>query len=233
MTAPALTASKEADRRRRAQRRAAALALVLWLVGAGAVVATRPAPPTAAGLLMALTAGALWLRRDQGAGRWEAGAAGERATAAALARLGPRWIVVHDVEIPGSRANIDHVAIGPRGCVAVDSKRWRSAVRLGRTLRVGGEQQVELLDRQWWYADVVAGLAGEVVGRPVQAVPLLAVHGAAIRRGLRGRRAVAGVWVGPGPVADRWVRRAGRRLGPRRALSGRERRHIAAALTRR
>jgi Nuclease-related domain len=45
---------------------------------------------------------------------WRRGAAGERRTARLLSQLQRRgWAVLHDLAVPGSRANIDHLAIGP------------------------------------------------------------------------------------------------------------------------
>ncbi|MGH8932025.1 MAG: nuclease-related domain-containing protein [Egibacteraceae bacterium] len=35
------------------------------------------------------------------------------------------WVVLHDLAIRGSRANIDHLLIGPPGVVVIDSKRWK------------------------------------------------------------------------------------------------------------
>lgn len=76
-----------------------------WLFGAAAVV-------SASGAACAFVAA--WLRRDPG--RWARGAAGERATAELLERLPlQRWAVLHDLKVPASRANIDHLAIGPSG----------------------------------------------------------------------------------------------------------------------
>jgi hypothetical protein len=35
------------------------------------------------------------------------------------------WAVLHDLAIPGSQANIDHLAIGPGGVLLVASKQYR------------------------------------------------------------------------------------------------------------
>jgi hypothetical protein len=69
-------------------------------------------------------------RLERSAAAWEAGAAGERATGAVLAGLDPSlWSVLHDVRWPGrSRANIDHIAIGPGGVFVIDSKHWSGTV---------------------------------------------------------------------------------------------------------
>jgi hypothetical protein len=67
---------------------------------------------------------------------WAWGAEGEERTGASLNRaVGDRGIVLHDRRIPGSRANLDHIAIVPSGVWVVDSKHYRG--RLERR-RVGG-----------------------------------------------------------------------------------------------
>jgi hypothetical protein len=60
---------------------------------------------------------------------WRQGAKGERQTARLLAKLEREgWKVLHDLAVPGSRANIDHLAIGPGGVWVIDSKLWGSRV---------------------------------------------------------------------------------------------------------
>jgi Nuclease-related domain len=62
---------------------------------------------------------------------WWRGAQGEQRTARLLAPLERRgWAVLHDLAIPGSRANIDHLVIGPGGVVVIDSKQYRGRLRL-------------------------------------------------------------------------------------------------------
>jgi len=36
----------------------------------------------------------------------------------------PEVVVLHDRAIPGSRANIDHIGIGPTGVWVIDTKRY-------------------------------------------------------------------------------------------------------------
>jgi len=68
-------------------------------------------------------------RLEAMADAYERGAAGEEATAVALAFLPAGWTVLHDVRWPGRpRANIDHVVIGPGGIFALDSKHWAGTV---------------------------------------------------------------------------------------------------------
>lgn len=79
------------------------------------------------------------------AARWRFGAAGEMRTAAVLSRLERRWrrhrrcIVLHDRIVPGSRANIDHVVVGPSGVWVLDTKAWSGVmVRTEHSTSVGG-----------------------------------------------------------------------------------------------
>lgn len=76
----------------------------------------------------ATIAGAGWWTREMsqllgaGAERQRKGAEGEELTDRALRPLRWRgWRVVHDIEFPGE-GNVDHLLIGPRGIVAIDSK---------------------------------------------------------------------------------------------------------------
>ena len=55
---------------------------------------------------------------------WRHGAEGERRTARLLAPLERRgYQVFHDLAVPGSAANVDHVVVGPSGVYVIDSKR--------------------------------------------------------------------------------------------------------------
>ncbi|MFJ7592499.1 nuclease-related domain-containing protein [Streptomyces sp. NPDC097617] len=60
------------------------------------------------------------------ANQWDAGAVGERATAARLKPLVREgWTVLHDRALPTGDANVDHLLVSPSGVVIVlDSKKW-------------------------------------------------------------------------------------------------------------
>ncbi len=76
------------------------------------------------------------LKRD--AERWETGGDGEARTAEALARLPHGFHVLHDLHVPGSKANIDHLVIGPTGAWLIDTKLYSSPLRYsGGTLWTG------------------------------------------------------------------------------------------------
>jgi Nuclease-related domain len=84
---------------------------------------------------------------------WQRGAEGEERVAARLTRLlsGTSVPLLHDRRLPGSRANIDHLAVGPGGITVIDSKHLAGSVRVrGRgeqaELRVNGRDRSKLLD---------------------------------------------------------------------------------------
>jgi hypothetical protein len=81
--------------------------------------------PWLAGLTAA--AGTAWRLRfhaSQPTRAWRDGARGERATARRLQRLKDHgYVVLHDLQVPGTHANIDHLAVGPAGVFVIDSKR--------------------------------------------------------------------------------------------------------------
>jgi hypothetical protein len=135
--------------------------------------------------------------------RWLRGAEGEAATALILDRLPARTFDVrHDLRLPGSRANIDHLVIGPTGVWAVDTKTTRSAITTGwRSVRFGDRKLDTGPSR--WEADVASDLLG------VEVRPIVAVHGPGLRA--RGGRS-GGVKVVPAEALRRRLRRGRRRL---------------------
>jgi hypothetical protein len=152
---------------------------------------------------VACLAGAALVRPHPDPERWLRGAAAETATARVLDRLSARrWALWHDLRVPGSRANLDHLVLGPTGVWVVDTKTTREPVQAGwRTVRFGDR----LLDTGpvAWEAQVVADRLG------VPTRPLVVVHGAGLRR--RGGRC-GGVRVVPIEGLTRRIRRGRRRL---------------------
>ena len=138
----------------------------------------------------------------------ERAAAGERRTAEILCGLpSRRWAVLHDLALPGSNANVDHLAFGPTGAWLVDTKTTRGTVRVGwRSVRVG-ERRIDPAPT-CWEAEVV----GDRLGVDVRAV--IVVHSTApgARFPHRGRRIGRGVRVvAPEGLTGR-LRRGRRRL---------------------
>lgn len=66
---------------------------------------------------------------------WNTGALGEERLGARLNELASdRLRVLHDRRVPGTRANIDHLAVTPTGVYVIDTKKYAGRPRL----RVGG-----------------------------------------------------------------------------------------------
>ena len=88
---------------------------------------------------------------------WKTGAEGEEKLAKILQRrlANTDVTVLHDRRMP-SKANIDHVAVGPGGVTVIDAKNLQGAIRVVseggllsprvRVLRVGGRDRTSLLD---------------------------------------------------------------------------------------
>ncbi|MDQ2882826.1 MAG: AAA family ATPase [Actinomycetota bacterium] len=93
----------------------------------------------------------------------------EPRTAAALEPLESRgWRVLHDRRWPGStRANVDHVAVGPGGVAVIDSKHWSGPISViaGR-LRCDEEDRQEAVENLLALSTVVEELLAEVGGSP-------------------------------------------------------------------
>lgn len=89
----------------------------------------RAAHPNLGGFLLAVT------NEPQSTRAWDVGARGEEQLAKRLNGLVERSVLVlHDRRIPGTKANIDHIAVSSAGVFVIDAKRYR-----GRpTLKVEG-----------------------------------------------------------------------------------------------
>ena len=89
---------------------------------------------------------------------WKSGAKGEEGVGANLDELAKKYkfIVLHDRTIPGSRANIDHIAITGSGVYVIDAKNYRGLITTERKgglfssepkqLRIGGKDQTKLVE---------------------------------------------------------------------------------------
>jgi hypothetical protein len=173
-------------------------ALVAAAALAGQQLATRTGllDPWLAGLITA--AGAAWrlrFRASQPTRAWRDGARGERATAHRLQRLERHgYVVLHDLQVPGSHANLDHLAIGPAGVFVIDSKHYRGALQLGGDgmLWYGRYPLAQQLATAVWASLRVA----EALQVPpeVPVAPLLVIHRAPVPWG---GLTVAGVQVIP------------------------------------
>ncbi len=183
------SARREGRRRRRQLTTQTALPVVV-LAAAGALLIWQEQVL----LGLACLAGALLvtqgLRRRMARTRsWDVGATGEAVTARwlwPLRLLG--FAVLHDLAIPGSRANIDHLVIGYSGAWCIDSKRWRGPVRIRRGVLHNGTYANERTpSTARWEADRASHFLGDTPVRPVLAIQT--------RQGLPLRRRLEGVWI--------------------------------------
>lgn len=104
---------------------------------------------------------------------WNRGAIGEERLGARLnALVADGLAVLHDRRIPGSKANIDHIAITPGGIWVIDAKRYKGRPELkieGGILRpraerllVGRRDCTKLVDGVLNQVDVVRDFVGDV-----------------------------------------------------------------------
>jgi hypothetical protein len=99
------------------------------------------------------------------------------ALAGVTVAAGLGWAVLHDLAIPGTQANIDHLVIGPGGVVVIDTKQYRGRLWLDSDglMWHGRHLLVATLRKLRWAADQ----ADEVLGvADVQVLAIMAVHGA-------------------------------------------------------
>jgi hypothetical protein len=83
----------------------------------------RKAHPRIGGLILALS------DEPQSVRSWEVGSVGEMQLGARLDEFRDRGFgVLHDRRIPGSKANIDHLVVGPAGVFVIDAKRYTGKV---------------------------------------------------------------------------------------------------------
>jgi hypothetical protein len=161
--------------------RAAAIAAAGVLAGALVQAAGLGRLTLPVGVAAAAVVG--WRLRFRASGdarAWRDGARGERATARLLRRLHRHgYAVFHDIGIPGTPANADHLLIGPPGVILVDSKRYTGQVTQGPEGRIWHnhypmDHTLRALRRE-------AQAISQALGVPVRAV--MCVHGAQVAHG--------------------------------------------------
>jgi hypothetical protein len=149
----------------------------------GQVLASQAGLPGAglAGLVVAALVGwRLRFRPSEQARTWQRGAQGERRTAHLLDRFTREgFVVFHDLAVPGSKANVDHLAIGPTGVFVIDSKQWAGQVHQGTDGLVWHNHYPldRTLETVRWEAQAISRMLG------TRAAALLCVHGAHVQGG--------------------------------------------------
>jgi hypothetical protein len=134
----------------------------------------RAAHPKLGGLILALS------DDPQSTRAWERGAVGEERMALRLADLPDTFRMLHDRRIRGTRANIDHIVVGPSGVWVIDAKRYvdkRPALRVDggmlrprvESLRIGGRDGTKLVHGVQSQVERVATSLGDAAS-PVHGV---------------------------------------------------------------
>jgi Nuclease-related domain len=114
---------------------------------------TRAEHPHIGGLLLALQ------EAPQHETAWARGAEGESRVAASLAkRVHAGVVLMHDRAIPGTRSNIDHIAVASSGVWVIDAKRYSGKVAIRRPLF--GRRRLTIAGRD--VTRLAEGLAGQV-----------------------------------------------------------------------
>lgn len=129
---------------------------------------------------------------------WQTGAEGERRTARYLDGLAEAgFVVLHDRRVPGYGGNLDHVAIGPTGVWAIETKNVAGKVEIdGDALKIRGYRQDRMVDQVYREAaavQVALGRALMAVG--VSVTPVICVHRAELpffNKTVRGVRLASG-----------------------------------------
>jgi hypothetical protein len=129
---------------------------------------------------------------------WQTGAQGELRTGRLLEPLeGEGFRILHDRKIPGSRANIDHIVIGPPGIYVVETKSLGGALQIrDNEVFVSGRRRTKMIDEVKREALAVqTALAKELAAPGWMVTPVICVHRADLpwlRSEVAGVRIVSG-----------------------------------------
>ncbi|MFH8295061.1 nuclease-related domain-containing protein [Streptomyces sp. NPDC018059] len=116
---------------------------------------------------------------------WLLGAEGEAATEALIDVLADEgWTVFHDLGLPRSNSNVDHVLVPPsgEGLIILDSKRWRAnwpTAAVDGRLFCGEEDRHDEAER----AVFLACFVRDVVGLDLPVLPALVIHRSPVASG--------------------------------------------------
>lgn len=145
---------------------------------------------------------------------WQTGAEGEVRTGRLLEPLEREGFrIIHDRKIPGSRANIDHIVIGPPGIFVIETKSLAGSLQIrGNDIFVGGRRKTGMIDEVKREALAVeSALAEELAAHGWTVTPVICVHRADLPWF---RSEVAGVRIMSGKDLVKRLRTADRVLSP-------------------
>ena len=114
-------------------------------------------------------------RLQVSADNYERGAVGEVAVARVLGDLPDEFVALHDLNVPGSKANVDHLVIGPTGVHMIDAKHWSARLTAGAGTLWRGTTPIR---RECSTAAWEAQQMSNAVGRAVQ--PIICFVGTAL-----------------------------------------------------
>ena len=161
--------------------------------------------PFVLGLGLGVLPCVLWIAvtSADGSATWRIGAQAEQWTADELAALGPAWRVEHDVPFPDRTyiVDVDHVAIGPHGVLAVET-RWTSH-ELDLGARCLAPELANAIGRAQASAGRVSGLIRRV-NVWVDVIPVVGYCGPHVIPPTEPVRVVDGVRVVAGKQGDDW-----------------------------
>jgi Nuclease-related domain len=145
---------------------------------------------------------------------WQTGAEGELRTGRLLEPLEAEGFrILHDRKIPGSRANIDHIVIGPPGVFVVETKSLGGSLQIrGNDVFVAGRRKTGMIDEVKREALAVeSALADEIAAHGWTVSPVICVHRADLPLF---RSEVAGVRIVSGKDLVTHLRKADHVLSP-------------------
>jgi hypothetical protein len=113
------------------------------------------------------------------------GLEGELAVATDLERLATEYglTVLHDLSMPGTTANIDHILITSKVVYVIDAKNYKGLVKIVankqgvKRLRISGRDETKLAEKLKNYSDKVSEIL-KSAGIQVKVLPLLAFYNA-------------------------------------------------------
>jgi len=133
--------------------------------------------PIVGRLMVVLKSRPLLAQESQSTKAWKVGAEGERRVGERLDGL-EDVLALHDLAVPNSRANIDHIAVAPTGVYLIDTKKYKGQIECRNVggffksdprLYVWGYDKTELVDRVNWQVAVIR----KALGRSYADMPVL------------------------------------------------------------
>jgi hypothetical protein len=170
------------------------------------------------GVMLAIRVGEDLIRPSHAEVAWRRGASGERKVGRTLDALSRKGVhALHDRLMPGSKGNIDHLAVTGFGVFTVDSKRYAGRLQLrsrGSELWINGRNRSALLEQGRRQAESVRSVLRAAGYGEVPVVPVLCFVGTKLPLLFPPRHARGVVLTTPQSLRRRLVPRAEAVLQP-------------------